>query len=188
MIQFLYLFGITKTNVMMTDQPIRITPNHLASLFKCIKRSGLKNREDLCVTFWRSFSKEDPSINIERMHAVACAMMNSPRSKSYPVKDAEFLGKIVLYVIMQYYGDEALRNRILEKCTILQTIKLIRDKNTGKQLELDEDLDRFSEFSETLYRISQELKQPRHKKRGIHINSWFCLKTGTQDLLLQIHL
>jgi hypothetical protein len=121
------------------------------------------------------------------MNEVVSTMMDSPRSKSYPVKDAEFLGKIVLYVIMQFYGDETLRNRILEKCTILQTIKMIRDKASGQQLELDEDLDRFAEFSETLYRISQELKQPSRGKSSIHINSWFCVKTGTQELLLQIY-
>lgn len=115
-------------------------------------------------------------------------MMDSPQSKSYPVKDAEFLGKIVLYVILQYYGDEVLRNRILEKCTILQTIKLMRDKTSGNKLELDEDLERFAEFSETLYRISQDLKQSTSRKRGIHINSWFCVQTGIQELLLQIHL
>jgi len=169
------------------NKTIRIAPNHLASLFKCIKRSGLKNCDDLCSAFWRSFSREDPSFNIEKMHEVVSAMMDSPRSKSYPIKDAEFLGKIVLYIIMQYYGDEDLRDRILEKCTILQTIKLIRDKKAGKQLELDEDLDRFAEFSETLYRISQELKQPSRGKSSIHINSWFCVKTGTQELLLQIY-
>jgi hypothetical protein len=166
---------------------MRITPNHLSSLFKCIKRSGLKNCDDLCNAFWRSFSREDPSINIEKMHAVVSAMMDSPRSKSYPIKDAEFLGKIVLYIIMQYYGNEDLRNFILEKCTILQTIKMMRDKASGKPLELDEDVDGFSELSETLYRISQDLRLCGQRKQGIHINSWFCTQTGTQDLLLQIN-
>jgi len=169
---------------MTTDQTIRISPSHLALLFNHIKRGGFETCEDLCSTFWRSFSREDPSINIEKMHAVACAVMDSPLSKFYPIKDADFLGKIVLYVIMQYYGDEVLRNRILEKCTILQTIKMMRDKKAGNQLELDEDLDRFAELSETLYKVSQCLRQG--KRRGIHINSWFCLKNGTQDLLLQI--
>jgi len=172
----------------MTYQTIRILPNHLASLFKCIKQGKSEQCNDLCSTFWRSFSREDPSINIEKMYEVVFAMMDSPQSKSYPVKDAEFLGKIVLYVILQYYGDEVLRNRILEKCTILQTIKLMRDKTSGNKLELDEDLERFAEFSETLYRISQDLKQSTSRKRGIHINSWFCVQTGIQELLLQIHL
>jgi len=92
-------------------------------------------------------------------------------------QDAMFMGQIILFIILQHYGDDVLRNRVLEKCTMLQTIKLMRDKSMGCELEIDETVDQFAEFSETLYHTAQDLKRIT-KSQGIRIWSWIENQTN----------
>ena len=149
------------------NRTIQVRSNCLAQLFKFIKRNTPSQCDELSAAFWKSFSAsaKDPH---ERMHSVINYLI---KTSNIQVQDAMFMGQIILFTILQHYNDDVFRNRVLEKCTMLQTIKLMRDKSMGCELEIDETVDQFAEFSETLYQLARDLKCVT-KTHNLRIWSW----------------
>jgi hypothetical protein len=67
---------------------------------------------------------------------------------------------------------------------MLQTIKLMRDKSMGCELEIDETVDQFAEFSETLYQMAQDLKCVT-KSQGLRIWSWTENHTNEKTRMIE---
>jgi hypothetical protein len=162
------------------NRTIQVRSKCLAQLFKFIKRNAESQSEELSAAFWKSFSAtaKDPH---ERAQSVVYSLIKTSHIQT---QDAMFMGQIILFIILQHYGDDVLRNRVLEKCTMLQTIKLMRDKSMGYDLEIDQTVDQIADFSETLYQMAQDLKGVT-KSQGLRIWSWTENHTNEKTRMIE---
>jgi hypothetical protein len=185
LIGFYHLFLITTINVTTMNRTIQVHSKCLAQLFKFIKRISRHKSDELNAEFWKSFlaavGEKDPYKCDERMKTVINSLIKTSHIQT---QDAMFMGQIIVFTILQHYNDDVLRNRVLEKCTMLQTIKLMRDKSMGCDLEIDETVDKIAEFSETLYHLANDLKHAT-KTQNVRIWSWIENHTNEKTRMIE---
>ena len=113
--------------------PVRIQVDD----FKRIVRDILSTDSDIKPTEDNKFIESFQIENMKELLRNIAYKKNQPRK--YSEKDTDYLGQAILFIILYYYNDSNnIHEKILEKCTMAHTRKLVLDTKFGNVLTLDE--------------------------------------------------